>query len=120
MGAEYIMAVNLGGGYYLRQAGGIPDIISRSISILTYETSETEQRLFADLVIRPQVKSVGLTDWETAARFVRAGRRAMKEQIAHLEKDLQIRSYCNRKTTDHIYYRQSNKCQHALRRRGGG
>jgi len=120
MGAEYIMAVNLGGGYYLRQAGGIPDIISRSISILTYETSETEQRLFADLVIRPQVKSVGLTDWEAAARFVRAGRRAMKEQIAHLEKDLQIRSYCNRKTTDHIYYRQSNKCQHALRRRGGG
>ena len=120
MGAQYIMAVNLGGGYYQQPAGGIPDIISRSISILTYETSETEQRLFADLVIRPQVKSVGLTDWEEATRFIRVGRRAMKEQIAHLEKDLQIRPDCNRKTTDHIYYRQSNKCQHALRRRGGG
>lgn len=120
MGANYIMAVNLGSEYYQESVAGIPSIISRSISILTYETSETEQHLFADMVIKPKVKSVGLDGWEEAFQFIRAGRRAMLEQLGKLKKELQIGSYCNRKTADHIYYRQSNKCQHALRRRGGG
>jgi len=120
MGAGYIMAVNLGTAYYREKVAGIPSIISRSISILTYETSETEQHLFADLVIRPRVQSVGLDDWEKALDFVRAGRRAMQKQVEKLEKDLYSGPYCNRKTAEHIYYRQSNKCQQSLRRRGGG
>ncbi|HOQ09901.1 MAG TPA: patatin-like phospholipase family protein [Syntrophomonadaceae bacterium] len=120
MGAEYIMAVNLGTSYYREKVAGIPSIISRSISILTYETSETEQRLFADLVIKPRVQSVGLDDWEEALGFIRAGRRAMLRQVEKLEKDLYSGPYCNRNTAEHIYYRQSNKCQQSLRRRGGG
>jgi NTE family protein len=120
MGADYIMAVNLGSEYYQESVAGIPSIISRSISILTYETSETEQRLFADMVIKPKVKSVGLDGWDEAFQFIRSGRRAMLEQLEKLKKELQIGPDCNRKTADHIYYRQSNKCQHALRRRGGG
>lgn len=120
MGAEYIMAVNLGTAYYQEKVAGIPSIISRSISILTYETSETEQRLFADLVIKPRVKSVGLDDWEEALDFIPAGRRAMQKQMEKLEKDLYSGPYCNRKTAEHIYYRQSNKCQQSLSRRGGG
>lgn len=120
MGADYIMAVNLGSAYYREGVDGIPAIISRSISILTYETSDTEQHLFADLVVRPQVKSVGLDDLDEALSFIRAGRRAMRKQMEKLEKDLYSGPDCNRKTTEHIYYRQSNKCQQALRRRGGG
>lgn len=90
MGADYIMAVNLGHEYYRESVAGIPAIVSRSISILTYETSETELHLFADLVVRPKVKSVGLNGWQEAFSFIRAGRRAMKQHLDQLKRELQI------------------------------
>lgn len=88
MGAEYILAVNLGTEQYQEGVEGIPEIVSRSLDILTFETSDTAQRMFADMVVYPRVGSVRLEDIDQAAKIIRAGRRAMISQMEKLEKDL--------------------------------
>lgn len=93
LGAEYILAVNLGSDYYQEGVSGIPAIIARSLDILTFETSDAAQHMFADMVVYPRADSVRLEDIDQAEKIIRAGRRAMKSQMEKLEKDLQIRPY---------------------------
>lgn len=88
MGADYILAINLGKELYDDKVAGIPQIISRTIDIMTYETSDTSQDIFADMVVYPQVPSVNLNDLDKAEQIIRAGRRAMKEHMAELKKQL--------------------------------
>lgn len=88
MGAEYIMTVNLGREYYQDTVTGIPQIISRTIEILVYETSDTAETLYADLSIRPLLPEVRLDEIEKAASIIRAGRRAMLAQIGRLQRGL--------------------------------
>lgn len=88
IGADYVLAVNLGQETYDKGVEGMLPIISRSISILTYETSDTEEKLFADMMIFPNVGNVGLDDIKDAPRIIRAGRRAMREHIDELIKNL--------------------------------
>lgn len=85
MGAEYILAVNLGQEIYDKPVAGIPQIINRTLSILVFETSKEAQELLADMIIFPGITGVNLTDVERAAEIIRAGRRAMKENIAVLK-----------------------------------
>jgi NTE family protein len=88
MGAEYILAVNLGKEIYDDKVNGIPRIISRTIDIMIYETSETALDLLADMVLYPQVEPVSLYDLGKAGNIIRAGRLAMKERVSELKKQL--------------------------------
>jgi NTE family protein len=90
LGAEYIMAVNLGQEIYNSKVAGVPRIISRTIDIMTYETSDTSQHIFANMVINPQLMNVDLGDMERAPEIIRAGRRVMKENIEKLIEELQL------------------------------
>ncbi|MEN6461051.1 MAG: patatin-like phospholipase family protein [Syntrophomonas sp.] len=90
LGAEYIMAVNLGQEVYKYTVTGIPRIISRSIDIMTYETSDTSQHIFADMIINPHLVNVDLGDMERAPEIIRAGRRVMKENIEDLVRELRL------------------------------
>jgi len=89
MGADYVLAINLGKETYQDKVDGIPQIISRTLSIMTYETSETEEKYFANMLLHPQVPDVSLNNLKYAAQIIRAGRRVMLENIAKLKKELQ-------------------------------
>ncbi|MGI5911290.1 MAG: patatin-like phospholipase family protein [Syntrophomonadaceae bacterium] len=88
MGAEYILAINLGEDIYQQKVNGIIEIADRTLNILTYETSAMDQQLYADMVIYPQVGEVKLEDWDNAADIIRVGRRVMKNRIDKLKRDL--------------------------------
>lgn len=88
LGAEYIMAVNLGRERYQESVAGIPQIISRTVEILVYETSDTAETLYADLSINPVLPEVRLDEIEKAATIIRAGRRAMLAQLSRLQRGL--------------------------------
>ena len=89
-GAPYIMAVNLGSPRYRYPVRGIFQIISRSIDILAFETSKTEQQWLADQVIYPRVPAIKLDDLSQIEPAIRAGRKAMRHQIDLLESELGI------------------------------
>ncbi|MDD4801365.1 MAG: patatin-like phospholipase family protein [Syntrophomonas sp.] len=88
MGASYVLAINLGKEIYQTKVNGIPQTISRAISIMVFETSNTEERFFADMLLFPDVPDVGLNDMQNAPQIIRAGRRIMRENIAALKKGL--------------------------------
>lgn len=88
MGAEYVLAVNLGEETYEHPVSGLEQIIKRTVSILTYETSKDDEKLFADMIIYPGVASVNLTDLEKAPFIIRKGRKAMLQQIVCLKREL--------------------------------
>lgn len=88
MGAEVVLAVNLGQETYRRQVEGIPAIVSRTLNILTYETSSTEEQLYADIIVYPEVGEVGLDDLEQAGSIIRKGRKAMKNNMQKLLQEL--------------------------------
>ncbi|MDD3269403.1 MAG: patatin-like phospholipase family protein [Syntrophomonadaceae bacterium] len=89
MGAEYILAVNLGQEIYQTSVSGIIQIVSRSLNILTYETSDTAEEIFADLILFPRVSDVHLEDMDKAEQIIRAGRRVAKEQAAEIKNGLE-------------------------------
>ncbi len=88
MGAEYVVSVNLGQEMYDTQVKGIPEIISRTLGILVFETSEMEEEIYSDLTIFPGIKPIPLNDTDAIARIIRAGRRAMQENIEALKKQV--------------------------------
>ena len=88
MGAEYVLGINLGKENYATDVSGIPQIIGRTLDILIYETSATEEDFFTDMLLHPDVQDVGLTDLKEAAKIIRAGRRVMRENLAQLKQQL--------------------------------
>ncbi len=88
MGADYVLGVNLGQEMYDTKVKGIPQIISRTLSILTYETSELEEEIYADMLVYPGITGANLDDIGEAVKFIRAGRRAMKEKLTELKRGL--------------------------------
>lgn len=91
MGADYVLGINLGKEVYHTKVTGIPQFISRTLSIMTYETSNTEEDFFADMLLHPEVPDVSLVDLKDAARIIRAGRRVMRENIQQLKRELEAR-----------------------------
>ncbi|ABI67420.1 patatin-like phospholipase family protein [Syntrophomonas wolfei] len=89
MGTDYILSVNLGRESYAEKVTGITQIVSRSLNIMSYETSATAEALFADLVIHPRVKAVRLDDIGQAEKIIRAGRRAAKAKIDEIKRGLE-------------------------------
>lgn len=90
MGADYVLAVNLGKEIYQTKVAGIPQIISRTLSIMTFETSDTEEEFYADMLLYPGVADVSLTDLKDAAQIIRAGRRVMRDNFDKLKSELMI------------------------------
>jgi NTE family protein len=88
MGAEYILAVNLGQREYNKPVAGLPQIISRTINILTYETSDTEEKIFADILLFPGVEEVPLDGIDQARAIIKQGRLAMQKLIPELKRGL--------------------------------
>ncbi len=88
MGAEYILAVNLGQKEYNTPVSGLPQIVSRTINILTFETSNTEEKLFADMLLFPGVGDVDIDDLSQAREIIKQGRLAMKSKIPELKRAL--------------------------------
>ena len=88
MGAEYILAINLGQELYDEPVQGIPQIINRTLSILIFETSKEIQEILADMIVFPGITGVDLTDVDKAAEIIRYGRRAMKQNIEKLKEAL--------------------------------
>ncbi len=88
MGAEYVLGINLGKEIYQTKVSGIPQIISRTLSIMTFETSDTEEEFFADMLLYPGVGDISLIDLKNAPQIIRAGRRVMRESIIKLKTDL--------------------------------
>jgi NTE family protein len=88
MGADYVLAINLGRENYQSKVVGIPEIISRTLSIMIFETSDTEEKSFANMLLYPEVADVSLTDLKDAGQIIRAGRRVMRENIAELKREL--------------------------------
>ncbi len=88
MGAQYVIGINLGVENYQSNVNGIPQIIGRTLDILVYETSGTEENFFADMLLHPEVPDASLTDIKDAAKIIRAGRRVMRENITRLKEDL--------------------------------
>ncbi|HHV16983.1 MAG TPA: hypothetical protein GXX58_10530 [Gelria sp.] len=88
LGAEYVLAINLGQEVYDQAVEGVPQIINRTISILAYETSATEQKIYADMAIYPQVGEVKLHELHRAPEIIRIGRRVMKKRINELKEAL--------------------------------
>jgi DNA ligase (NAD+) len=56
---------------------------------LNQEREEREEKIFANMLIFPRVEDVDLDDIEDAGQIIRAGRRAMKANIAELKNALQ-------------------------------
>lgn len=90
LGAEYVLAVNLGQYTYEQGVRGIPEIVSRTLNILGYETSATEEKIFADMSVYPNVGEVKLSDLDKAAEIIRIGRRTMKKEVARLKRNLLV------------------------------
>jgi len=88
MGADYVLAINLGKETYQTKVNGLSQIISRTLSIMTFETSDAEEKFFADMLLYPGVADISLTDMKDAPQIIRAGRRVMRENIAELKQGL--------------------------------
>lgn len=90
MGADYILAVNLGQEVYSKKVQGIFQIINRTLSILVFDTSKENQELLGDMIIFPSVTNIDITDINKADYIIRAGRRAMKKEINNLKRALNM------------------------------
>ncbi|NLO20979.1 MAG: hypothetical protein GX119_03130 [Syntrophomonadaceae bacterium] len=88
MGAEYILAVNLGQKEYDHPVAGLPQIISRTINILSFETSDSEEKIFADMLLFPGVEEVLLDDISQARAIIKQGRLAMQKRLPELKQGL--------------------------------
>jgi hypothetical protein len=55
---------------------------------MTFETSDAEEKFYADMLLYPEVQDVSLTDMKNAPQIIRAGRRVMRENIADLKRAL--------------------------------
>ena len=84
MGAPYILAIDLGQEQYYSEVNEIPALISRSLEILTYETSVMDEQLYADMVVFPALGNIGLNDIDKADWIIAQGRQVMERRIEEL------------------------------------
>jgi NTE family protein len=81
LGADYIIAVDLGQKYYTKPVEGMVKIAGRSLDMLIFETSDVENDRLADLVLYPAVEDIGLEDIAQAPDIIQAGRAAMAAKL---------------------------------------
>lgn len=88
LGADYILAIDLGQQKYHSKVVGMSALIARTLEILTYETSVMDEQVYADMVVFPGVENIGLGDVQQAEWIIARGREEMEKRIAELSQDL--------------------------------
>lgn len=88
MGADYILGVDIQAGKFEQPVNDVPAIIARSIDIMVQETSQLDEQLFADHVVFPELKNIGLGDLAAIPECIRVGRKAMRKNLDEVMKGL--------------------------------
>jgi len=83
MGAEVVIAVNLGGGRKAAQVNNVFDAIVQSLHLMSIEATEARLR-DADVVIEPQVSHIGLIDFSRKKELLALGIQAAEQALPRL------------------------------------
>lgn len=87
MGADVVIAVNLGGDKKTAQVNNIFDTIVQSLNLMSIQATEGRLRE-ADVVIQPQVSHVGLIDFSKKKELLLAGIQAAEQALPRLREKL--------------------------------
>ncbi len=86
LGADTVLAVDLGAVERDDLADNIYEIISQSLDIMGEELTTYQLQGTADLVIRPVVQNVSLTDFDRIPELIRLGEQTMDQAIPALRR----------------------------------
>lgn len=89
MGADPIVAVNLGFHQPQQKAENILNVLMRSLDILVSETSDVELKHYSNLVITPPISGVGLGDVEKIADCIKIGVESTRQALPVIRKLLE-------------------------------
>lgn len=87
MGADVVIAVNLGGGRKAAQVNNVFDAIVQSLHLMSIEGTEARLRE-ADVVIEPQVSHIGLIDFGKKKELLTLGIQAAEQALPRLREKL--------------------------------
>ncbi|MBI2349275.1 MAG: patatin-like phospholipase family protein, partial [Deltaproteobacteria bacterium] len=87
MGADIVIAVNLGGGRKAAQVNNVFDAIVQSLHLMYIEGTEARLRE-ADVVIEPQVSHIGLIDFSRKKELLALGIQAAEQALPRLREKL--------------------------------
>ncbi len=80
LGAEVVVAVDVGGLIQETQINNFFDVVSQSISIMSSEIMK-EKRVKADLLICPDISDIGLTQFQKAEVCIQEGEKAARRAL---------------------------------------
>ncbi len=87
MGADVVIAVDLGGGRKAAQVNNIFDAIVQSLHLMAIEGTEARLRE-ADVVIQPQVSHIGLIDFSKKKELLTLGIQAAEQALPRIREKL--------------------------------
>jgi len=87
MGAQVVIAVDLGGGKKATQVNNIFDAIVQSLQLMAIESTEARLR-DADVVIRPQVSDIGPIDFSKKKELLTLGIQAAEQALPRIREKL--------------------------------
>jgi len=87
MGADVVIAVNLGGGKKSAQVNNIFDAIVQSLYLMSIESTEARLRE-ADVVIQPQVSQIGMIDFSRKKELLTLGIQAAEQALPRIREKL--------------------------------
>ena len=87
MGADIVIAVNLGGGRKAAQVNNVFDAIVQSLHLMSIEGTEARLKN-ADVVIEPQVSHIGLIDFSKKKELLALGIQAAEQALPRLREKL--------------------------------
>lgn len=87
MGAEVVIAVDLGGGRRAAQVNNIFDAIVQSLHLMAIESTEARLRE-ADVVIQPAVSHIGLIDFSRKKELLALGIQAAEQALPQIREKL--------------------------------
>lgn len=88
MGADVILAVNLGYINPNKIVDDVVEVVLRSLDIMVAETSDVEEDCFADLIIIPPLEDIHLTDIHRIAECIQSGETTTNEWMPQIKKML--------------------------------
>ena len=89
MGATLVIAVNISSEPVHQDASGTFGILQQTISIMQRSINEHELKT-ADIVIQPQLKQMGGSDFKSRNAAILAGEAAAQAQMALIKEKLKI------------------------------
>ncbi len=87
LGADVVIAVNLGGGRKAAQVNNVFDAIVQSLHLMSIEGTEARLKN-ADVVIEPQVSHIGLIDFSRKKELLALGIQAAEQALPRLREKL--------------------------------